>query len=131
MKINISLIHQLVSKMLAHFILRNKHTQERERSTIKLKHKLQSKVIIIFFVEKVVMLTFKTDLSKFLALRTKIEVNKTVLSTVRHNGPRRENERNIQSIILYVVVDGELFSPASSPHVVACPLSLVELNAAG
>ena len=65
MKINISLIHQLVSKMLAHFILRNKHTQERERSTIKLKHKLQSKVIIIFFVEKVVMLTFKTDLSKF------------------------------------------------------------------
>ena len=60
------------------------------------------------------MLTFKTDLSKFLALRTKIKVNKTVLSTMRHNGPRRENERNIQSIILYVVVDGELFSPASS-----------------
>ena len=87
--------------MLAHFILRNKHTQERERSNIKLKHKLQSKVIIIFFVEKIVMLTFKTDLSKFLALRTKIKVNKTVLSTVRHNGPRRENERNIQSIILY------------------------------
>ena len=47
------------------------------------------------------MITFKTYLSKFLALRTKIKVNKTVLSTVRHNGPRRENERNIQSIILY------------------------------